>query len=120
METEDQKAGMLGLRRKQMLTLRFTERTRELPSDATLQLKGGVDNDTWRTLIRDAKSGKIDTDRFGAAPPQEKLAEETQAEAETPPAELPTHCPSCNATLPQIYKGMKQVTCDYCGTTVNI
>lgn len=120
MDTEDQKSGLLGLGRKQMLTLRFTERTRELPSDATLQLKGGAENDTWRTLIRNTKSGQIDTDRFGAAAPQKKLAEETQAEAEAPPTELPTQCPNCNATLPQIYKGMKQVACEYCGTTVNI
>ena len=34
--------------------------------------------------------------------------------------ELPTKCPSCNAPLPPIYKGMQQVECEYCGTAVNI
>ena len=33
-----------------MLTLRFTERSRDLPSDVTLRLKG-ADNDEWRGRI---------------------------------------------------------------------
>ena len=37
LESEDQKAF---LRRKEMLTLRFNERTRDIPSDVTLQLIG--------------------------------------------------------------------------------
>ncbi|MDF1514980.1 MAG: hypothetical protein P1S60_14310, partial [Anaerolineae bacterium] len=67
LESEDQKAF---LRRKEMLTLRFSERTRDIPSDVTLQL-AGADNETWTGLIRRAKSGQIDADRFGAPPPEE-------------------------------------------------
>lgn len=116
MEAEDQKK-FLG--RKEMLTLRFNERTRELPGDITLQLKGS-DNDSWRLLIRKAKSGQIEGDRFGAPAPEEKLAEEIEQEAVEPDKELPTVCPNCNAPLPPIFKGMQQVTCDYCGAVTNL
>ena len=119
MEAEDKKGGFLGIGRQELLTLRFPERTRELPSDVTLHLKGGATNEEWRTLIRQAKSGQIDADMFGAPPPQEQLADQVEAEAEAP-TELPTRCPGCNATLPPIYKGMKQVECEYCGAMINI
>jgi hypothetical protein len=120
LQKDDKKSGLLGLRRQELLTLSFVERTRELPSDATLHLKGGATNEAWLTLIRQVKSGQIAADLFGAPPPQELLAAQTEAEAAEPEAELPTRCPSCNATLPPIYKGMKQVECQYCGTVVNI
>ena len=123
-ELEDKKSGFLGMGRQEILTLRFPERTRELPSDAVLQLKGGATNEEWRSLIREVKSGQIEADMFGAPSPQEQLAAEVeaeaQAEAEGTEKELPTTCPGCNATLPPIYKGMQQVECDYCGTVVNI
>ena len=116
LETEDKKAF---LSRQELLTLRFSERTRDLPSDVTLQLKG-ADNDAWRTMIRRAKSGQMDVERFGAPPPDESLAAEIEQETAAPAKELPTVCPNCNAPLPAVFKGMKQVSCDYCGTTVNI
>lgn len=119
LEAEDKKGGFLGIGRQELLTLRFPERTRELPSDVTLHLKGGATNEEWRTLIRQAKSGQIDADMFGAPSPQEQLAAQVEAEVEAP-SELPTNCPGCNATLPPIYKGMKQVECGYCGTMINI
>ncbi len=116
LETEDKKAF---LSRQELLTLRFSERTRDLPSDVTLQLKG-ADNDAWRTMIRRAKSGQMDVERFGAPPPDESLAAEIEQETAAPAKELPTVCPNSNAPLPAVFKGMKQVSCDYCGTTVNI
>ncbi len=120
LQMEDKKSGLLGLGRQELLTLRFVERTRELPSDATLHLKGGATNEAWLALIRQAKSGQIAADLFGAPPPQQLLAAQTEAEAAKPAAELPTRCPACNATLPPIYKGMKQVECQYCGLMINI
>lgn len=123
-ELEDKKGGFLGMGRQEMLTLRFPERTRELPSDAELHLKGGATNEEWRSLIRKVKSGQIEADMFGAPSPQEQLAAEVEAEAEAEAEgmekELPTNCPGCNATLPPIYKGMQQVECEYCGAVVNI
>jgi len=120
LQMEDKKSGLLGLKRQELLTLSFVERTRELPSDATLHLKGGATNEAWLSLIRRVKSEQIAADLFGAPPPQELLAAQTEAEAAAPEAELPTRCPSCNATLPPIYKGMKQVECQYCGMMINI
>lgn len=119
MTAEDEKKFMGS---KEMLTLHFNERTRNLPSDAVLELKGGADNDTWRGMIRRVKSGQIDSERFGAPPPQERLAAEVEAEVAAAEAgkELPTRCPSCGAPLPPIFKGMQQISCDYCGTIVNI
>lgn len=116
LEIEDKKAF---LSRKEMLTLRFNERTRELPNDIVLQLKD-ADNETWHSLIRRVKSGQMDSERFGAPAPQEQLAAQVEAEVTEPEKELPTVCPNCNAPLPAIFKGMKQVNCDYCGTTVNL
>jgi hypothetical protein len=116
LESEDQKKF---LQRKEMLTLRFHERTRDIPSDVTLQLVG-ADNETWTGLIKRAKSGQIDADRFGAPPPEEQLAAEIEAEVSEPDEELPTQCPNCNAPLPPVFKGMKQIECDYCGGVVNI
>ena len=120
LQMEDKKSGLLGLGRQELLILRFAERTRELPSDATLHLKGGATNEAWLTMIRQVKSGQITADLLGAPTPQELLAAQTEAEAAKPIAELPTRCPACNATLPPIYKGMKQVECQYCGMMINI
>lgn len=116
LEAEDKKSF---LRHQEMLTLRFSERTRETPGDVTLQLKG-VDNESWRVLIRKAKTGQIDSDRYGAPAPEQQLAATIEQETTMPPKELPTVCPNCAAPLPPIFKGMNQVVCDYCGTTVNI
>jgi LSD1 subclass zinc finger protein len=115
-EIEDQKAF---LQRKEMMTLRFNQRTREVPSDITLQLRGTT-NEEWRTLLRKAKSGEIEGDRFGAPPPKEQLAAQVEAEVTQPAKELPTVCPSCNAPLPAIFRGMKQVRCDYCDAAINL
>ncbi len=119
-QADDKKSGLFGLGRQELLTLSFAERTRELPSDATLHLKGGATNEAWLALIRQVKSGQITADLFGAPPPQQVLAAQTEAEAAKPATELPTRCPACNATLPPIYKGMKQVECQYCGMMINI
>ncbi len=116
LESEDKKSF---LKRKEMLTLRFSERTRDTPSDVTLQLVG-ADNETWTSLIRRTKSGQMDAERFGAPPPEEQLAAEIETEVRESDEELPTQCPSCNAPLPTLFKGMKQVECDYCGAVVNI
>lgn len=119
-QMDDKKSGLFGLGKQELLTLSFVERTRELPGDVTLHLKGGATNEAWLAVIRQVKSGQIAADLFGAPSPQELLAAQTEAEAAAPEAELPTRCPSCNAILPPIYKGMKQVECQYCGTVINI
>jgi uncharacterized protein YukE len=116
LEAEDERAF---LRRRELLTLRFSERTRDTPSDVTLQLRRS-DNETWRGLIRRVKSGQIEAERFGAPEPEQQLADQIEAESEDAERALPTVCPNCGAPLPPIFKGMQQVLCDYCGSTINI
>ncbi len=116
LEAEDKRAF---LRRKELLTFRFSERTRETPGDVTLQLKG-ADNETWRSLIQRVKTGQIEAELFGSAAPEEHLASEIEYEAAQPERTLPTVCPNCSAPLPPIFKGMKQLECDYCGVRVNL
>jgi len=113
-EAED-KGGFIGIGGKELLTLRFSERTRELPSDVTLEIKDST-NEEWSALIRKVRSGQIDAERVGAPAPEEAA---TAAEApDQAPKVIPTKCPGCGAQLPPVYKGMTQVICDYCGTVV--
>ncbi|MFP4396120.1 MAG: hypothetical protein ACLFTI_12760 [Anaerolineales bacterium] len=105
MEAEDKRAF---LKRQELLTLRFTERTRDLPGDVTVQLKGST-NEVWTSLIRRAKTGQLDTERV--AFPEEEAEEAISTD-------LPTVCPSCGGKLPPIFKGMREITCDYCGMLV--
>ena len=105
-ESEDKRAF---LKKKELLTLRFTERTRDLPGDVTVRLKGST-NETWTSLIRRVKTGQLDAERVESP--------EGEAEEEISSADLPTVCPSCGGKLPPIFKGMREVTCEYCGTLV--
>ncbi|MBN2004862.1 MAG: hypothetical protein JXA21_16005 [Anaerolineae bacterium] len=118
-ELEDKRGGLLGLGSKEMLTLRFRERTRELPSDVTVQVKGTT-NEAWQSLIKRVQSGDIDSEREGAGgaaagSPATPAAPPTPA---TPSAEIPTKCPTCGGQLPTVYKGMRELTCEYCGSKV--
>jgi hypothetical protein len=107
-EIEDQKAF---LQRKEMMTLRFHERTREMPSDITLQLRGTT-NEAWRTLA--SQRPRAGTSRATALVhrhrPRNKLAAQVEAEdygtGEGSAHGLPQlQCSVCR----QIFKGMKQV-----------
>jgi archaellum component FlaC len=116
-ETKDERGGFLGLGGKEMLTLRFSERTRDLPSDVTLRLKGST-NEQWQSLIDRVRDGEIVQDRYDYAEP-----EGAEAQTAAPPEqekEIPTVCPNCNAQLPPAFKGMQELTCEYCGTTVRL
>jgi uncharacterized Zn-finger protein len=61
-------------------------------------------------LIRRVKTGQLDAERVEA--PEGEAGEEISS------ADLPTVCPSCGGKLPPIFKGMHEVTCEYCGTLV--
>ena len=113
LESQDERAF---LKRKELLTLRFSERTRETPGEITLQLKH-TDNDTWVEKIHRVKSGKIDLAR-----PDHEVPHPVQPESESDreDQEVPTICPNCSAPLPPAFKGMQQLACDYCGTVVNL
>jgi len=126
-EIEDEKKGWLGMRRKEMITLRFRERTRDLPGDVTLQLKGAT-NEDWQSRIKRVQEGEIEADRYDLQSPSAGASGDADASTAaavppppapaTPPAEIPTTCPSCGGKLPTVYKGMREITCDYCGSVV--
>ncbi len=99
---------------KELLTLRPSRHTRDMPNEVTVQLKGTT-NEVWKSLINRVQSGDIEADKVGAPPPEEQAA--TEASASTA-QDLPTKCPACGAQLPPIFKGMHEVSCEYCGTVV--
>ena len=100
---------------KELLTLRPSRRTREMPGEVTVQLKGTT-NETWKSLIYRVQSGDIEGEKVGAPPPEEQAA--AAAAPATSAKDLPTKCPACGAKLPPIFKGMHEVSCEYCGTVV--
>ncbi len=114
-------------RHQELITLRMEGR--DAPPQVTLNLRGST-NEAWSALIRRVQAGEIrmisEAAPQPAAPAEEGTAEAGAASAQsapaqptaTPPAELPTTCPTCGAPLPPIYKGMHQVTCEYCGAVV--
>lgn len=98
--------GFLG--RKEMLELRFAPEA-DL-SGATLRLHG-VENEAWAGLIGRVKSGEIAKER--TKPKDEAAAEAARA--------APTKCPTCGATLAvEIVRGMREITCEYCGSVIRL
>ena len=100
------------LRRKELLHLRFREYGAGLHGDVTLRLEGTT-NEEWAGLIKRVQSGEIEADRHGAEAPAE-------AAPPVPPAEIPTKCPACGGNLPPLVKGMRELVCEYCSTSVRV
>jgi len=99
--------GFLG--RKEMLELLFAPEA-DL-NGATLRLHGGADNEDWAGLIGRVKSGEIDKER--TQPKEEAVVEAARA--------APTKCPTCGATLSvEIVRGMREITCEYCGSVIRL
>lgn len=112
--------------RKELLTLRLEGG--DAPQEVTLNLVNAR-NEDWARLLKRAKEGQFDFEHVEAAPPPPVAEAEAPVgeTADTPtapsPAEeapLPTKCPSCNAALPTIYKGMREVRCAYCDTLIRL
>jgi ribosomal protein S27E len=106
-------------RNKELLVLRMEGG--EGPPEVIMDLKR-IDNETWSRWIRRAREGRLEGERFDAVPPAPESAAEEESAPEAESASesdaVPTRCPSCGADLPTIYKGMHEVSCEYCGTTV--
>lgn len=103
--TQD-KSGFLS--RQELLTLRAE--FRDIPPTLTLKLEGSARNEDWAQRIEMARIGQIDAYVSEAAAPS--TADDIAYE------QAPTECPRCKGQLPPVYKGMTQVTCEYCGTVV--
>jgi hypothetical protein len=98
--------GFLG--RKEMMELLFSPEA-DL-SSATLRLFG-ADNEEWSGLVGRVKSGEIANER---ATPKDEAAVEAARTA-------PTKCTTCGATIStEIVRGMREVTCEYCGTVIRL
>ena len=98
--------GFLG--RKEMLELLFAPEA-DL-SGATLRLHD-AENEEWSGLIGRVKSGEIAKER--SRPKDEAVVEAARA--------APAKCPTCGATIAgDIVRGMREITCDYCGTVIRL
>jgi ribosomal protein S27E len=96
------------LSRKEMLELVFAPEA-DLNS-ATLRLLD-AENEEWAALIGRVKSGEIAKER--THPKDEAIVEAAQA--------APTKCTTCGATLAvPIVRGMREITCEYCGTVIRL
>jgi hypothetical protein len=104
--TASDKKKFLG--RKEMLELLFAPEA-DL-SGATLRLLD-AENEEWSALIGRVKSGEITKER---TQPKDEVAEEAARSA-------PTKCSTCGATLSaEIVRGMKEITCEYCGSVIRL
>lgn len=115
-KSED-RGGVFGLGAKELVLLNFADAPHNMPLNNTVHVKDGATNDVWNKAIMSVKSGQIEQERFGAkaAPAASPAGAETKQTIQAP-----TVCPACGGKLPQAFKGMNQLTCEYCGMAVNI
>jgi hypothetical protein len=108
-QIEEVKASQKGIMgRKEMMELLFTPEA-DL-SSAMLRLRG-ADNQKWAGLIGRVKSGEIARER--TRPKDEAVVESARA--------APTTCTTCGAALDvEIVRGMREITCEYCGTVIRL
>jgi hypothetical protein len=106
------------LRKKELLELTFGP---QAPVTLALfQLK--TDSEPWQGFIGRVISGDVDRERIGAAAPagEEAPSEEAPAPPE-PSVAVPTACPTCGAAITtEIVRGMKSISCEYCGTVMRL
>ena len=105
-EVKTQQKGFLG--HKEMMEVLFAPEA-DL-SGATLHLRGS-DNEEWARLIGRVKSGEIAKER--TRPKDEAAIEAARS--------VPTKCTTCGATLSvEITRGMREITCEYCGSVIRL
>jgi len=105
-QIETSQKGFLG--RKEIMELLFAPEA-DL-SGALLRLRG-ADNEEWAQLIGRVKSDEISKER--SRPKETAVLEELQ--------DVPTKCPTCGATISvQIVRGMREITCEYCGSVIRL
>jgi hypothetical protein len=103
---ETSQKGFLG--RKEIMELVFAPEA-DL-SGALIRLRG-TDNEAWAGLIGRVQSGEIVKER--SRPKEEAVLEAVQ--------NVPTTCPTCGAAIEvAVVRGMRQITCEYCGSVIRI
>jgi hypothetical protein len=111
---EDQKK-FLG--HKELLHLSFREYTSGLHGEVTLHLQDTT-NEQWASLIKLVQSGKLEAGPAEAQPADTGVP--AQAATPAPPKEIPTRCPACGGQLPPLVKGMREIVCEYCSTSIRV
>jgi hypothetical protein len=109
----EDKGGMLGFGVKELLTLTFARNTADVPKEVTLRFLDYADNELWEELIALTKTGAIETQKIEGA-----VSADTSRPTIHPVA--PTQCPGCGGQLLEVFKGMHQIECEFCGTRVNL
>ncbi len=105
-KVEASQKGFLG--RKEMMRLLFSPEA--ILDEALLRLRG-TDNETWAGLIGRVQSGDIAKER--SRPKEAAVLEAVR--------NVPTTCSTCGAAIDvQIVRGMREITCEYCGTVIRI
>ena len=110
-KSSEARRGLLG--RSEILEIYFAPEADI--AEARLRLLG-ADSDEWARLIKRVKSGEIEQERVRAE------GEEAAEEALTVQVdEVPTKCPNCGAILTTpVVRGMREITCEYCGTIIRL
>ena len=80
--------------------------------------KLSADSDDWAALIGRVRTGDIAGEHVGAPAPTPGEEGAPVPPAAAPAADLPTKCPTCGATLPELMRGQVSLTCEYCGSVV--
>jgi hypothetical protein len=80
--------------------------------------KLSADSDDWAALIGRVRTGDIAGEHVGAPAPTPGAEGAPAPPAAAAPADLPTKCPTCGATLPELMRGQVSLTCEYCGSVV--
>lgn len=105
-KVEVSQKGFMG--RKEMLELLFTPDA-DL-SSALLRLRG-EDNEAWAALIGRVRSDEIANER--SRPKEADVLQNIR--------DVPTQCPTCGAAISvEIVRGMREITCQYCGTVIRL
>jgi hypothetical protein len=103
---EARQKGFLG--RKEMMQLQFTP---EADWSGVLLRLRGADNEEWAGLIGRVRSGEISKER--SRPKAVDVLEEIR--------DVPTKCGTCGASIDaDIVRGMREITCEYCGTVIRL
>ena len=104
------------LSHKELLHLSFREYISGLHGEVTLRLEDTT-NEQWAGLIKFVQSGELEATSSEAPTPS---ASETPGGASVPPKEIPTRCPACGGQLPPLVKGMRELVCEYCSTSIRV